>query len=425
MESNFAKLSWHSDLRTEYKNPFQPGMPGMGYFGNRYRGPGYAVDSAIVLDERGHVLRSTGDYPLPAPLGELVQSIYPPLPARPGSSAAIKDEAQIMDAPALEGPIHVFSNPSGFSPGPYLGYGQHLPAALALSREVVWQIAASGDEVITLNQHTHLQSYLQSGADPRLDATADAKFQFNQSDGLFQGLEVTAELTSVTETTSRKSKIYYTCRRLTGPELAAALAPPAPFVQPKLSELDLQKITGDLKSDDAGARQMALFRLSAATVDSPSPELMALVTAALTDSNIGARQPAMNFVAGHATKEQVPLLLKFLNDSDYGVRQNAIKALARLRDERAIQPLVDLVARSGSSDQDAVSTLTGFGSVAEKAVLTLFNERSTETRRQACAILQQIGTQASLEALQKQVGDSEQSVSQAASQAIQAITERQ
>ena len=170
---------------------------------------------------------------------------------------------------------------------------------------------------------------------------------------------------------------------------------------------------------------MALFRLSAATVDSPSPELMALVTAALTDSNIGARQPAMNFVAGHATKEQVPLLLKFLNDSDYGVRQNAIKALARLRDERAIQPLVDLVARSGSSDQDAVSTLTGFGSVAEKAVLTLFNERSTETRRQACAILQQIGTQASLEALQKQVGDSEQSVSQAASQAIQAITERQ
>jgi HEAT repeat protein len=75
--------------------------------------------------------------------------------------------------------------------------------------------------------------------------------------------------------------------------------------------------------------------------------------------------------------------------------------------------------------QDASSALINFGASAEKAVIALLNERSADTQRQACNILQQIGTGESLDALQKLVGDSDQSVSQAAVEAIRAIKQRQ
>jgi HEAT repeat protein len=69
--------------------------------------------------------------------------------------------------------------------------------------------------------------------------------------------------------------------------------------------------------------------------------------------------------------------------------------------------------------------LINIGPAAEKVVLGLLSERNTDTQKQACNILQQIGTAESLDALQKLVGDSEQSVSQAAVDAIRAIKLRQ
>ena len=69
--------------------------------------------------------------------------------------------------------------------------------------------------------------------------------------------------------------------------------------------------------------------------------------------------------------------------------------------------------------------MINFGAAAEKAVLGLLNERSAETQRQACNILQQIGTSESLEPLQKLIGDSDQQVNQAAVDAVRAIKQRQ
>ena len=130
--------------------------------------------------------------------------------------------------------------------------------------------------------------------------------------------------------------------------------------------------------------------------------------------------------SSHATTNQVPVLLKLLKDADWSSRQNATKALGKLKDERAIQPLADLIARGGSMyGQDASSALINFGVPAEKAVIALLNERNAETQRQACNILQQIGTGESLDALQKLVGDGEQQTSQAAVDAVRAIKQRQ
>jgi len=221
------------------------------------------------------------------------------------------------------------------------------------------------------------------------------------------------------------------CRLLHGEELAAAAAaPPSMFPTPaplvKLAANELPKLAADLKSADLATRHAAAARLSRADLESPSTELVQLVASLCSDTDQGIRQSVAMFLKTYATTNEVPLLLKLLKDSDWSARQNAIKALCRLRDERAIEPLTDEVARGPSGvEQDACTALVSIGAPAEPAVLELFKERSTETRRQACRILQQIGTSKSLEPLQSLVGDPDQSLSQMAGEAIRAIKQRE
>jgi HEAT repeat protein len=188
---------------------------------------------------------------------------------------------------------------------------------------------------------------------------------------------------------------------------------------------ELQKLMADLKSADIGTRRSAAGRLSKAELDSSSPDLLERMASLSTDGDNSIRQSVASFLNTYGTTNQVPSLLKLLKDSDWMAHQTAIKALGRIKDERAIEPLTHDVARGGSSVQDASSALIRIGSPAEKAVLQLLNEGSIETRRHACRILQQIGTSKSIEPLQDLVGDPDQSLSQTAVEAIRAIEYRE
>jgi hypothetical protein len=429
--TNAAILNWHGDLRTENRNQFRPGM---GFYGGQYmRGMnGFARGAELDINEFGQVLRNGGDYPLPVPLGELVAFIFEPLPPKVAGSLEIHDEALVLDAPLLTGPVESFASQSPFGPGaffgggPYGGYNpRNAPATLRVDRHVNWQVLSNTESGVTFRKTTSLRSLLQTGGDVRLSAQSEARLEFNLAAGRFDTIAGTGGFVSITETTSQQSKITFACHRLTGDALTAALAPPAPPVTVPLSDADIQKLLTDLKSDDDSTRRMAISRLSGATITTPPPELLSLLATMVTDSDMFNRMTAMNFLSQHATPDQVPVLLKVLDDSDMGIRQNAIKALARLRDPRAIGPLVGLVARGGSFTQDATSALISAGPDAEKAVLPLLNEKNVETRRQACVILQQIGTRDSLETLQKQMADPDQQLSQAAVEAVRAINARQ
>ena len=293
-----------------------------------------------------------------------------------------------------------------------------------MNRQVNWQAVSNTAEEVVFEKLTTLKSILQTGGDIRLTAQTDARLVFNLAAGRFDTIEGTAGLVSVTETTSRQSKIQFTCHRLTGDALTAALAPPAPPVTVPLSDENVQKLITDLKSDDDNTRRTAIMRLNGATITAPPAELLNLLAAMATDTDAFNRMSAMNFLGQHATQEQVPALLKLLNDSDMSIRQNAIKALTRLHDPRAIGPLVELVARGGNFNNDVTSALISAGPDAEKSVLPLLSEKNVETRRQACVILQQIGSRDSLDALQKQMADPDQQLSQAAVEAVRAINNR-
>jgi len=360
----------------------------------------------------------------------VVQFIFSPLPSQPVASQELKDEVQVLDAPQLLGPVQSFATASFNSPGYSMGRDpRNAPAALTLARSVTWQVLSNSPGMLTLEKHTQLHSLLLTGNEPRLQAGADERLEFDLTNGWFQAIKGTAELTSVTENTSRKSKIKYTCLHLTGAAEAGALAPPARPARPAstvLSANDLRQLITDLKSDDARNRRQALGLLQgSASVPAPPAELLNLLATELADPDQYTRMAAMNFLAEHATLEQLPTLVKCLKDGEMSIRRNAVRSMTHLQDERTIQPLVEYVARGDTFDQEAANALINQGPAAEKAVLTLLDEHAITTRRQACIILRQIGTRASLEPLQKQMTDPDQSLSQAAVDAVRAINERQ
>lgn len=434
--TNSVKLACRGNLKTDFKRtpPRGPGMYYGGYPGGMMSGMNiFPNDCEIELDSRGNEIRDGGDYVLAVPLGKLVQSLYEPLPAKPGAEE-LNDRVAVLDDPLWLGPADSFLNvrqngqPYGmrYNMG-YMGYQQQGPALLTLSRHATSRVKNSTADVLEWHRQTRLESFLRTGTEPRLVATSESDFTFDRNAGLFAKIETQADVSSQTETTARKAKVTFKSRLLAGEELAALLAPPPPPAPPrKLSAADLEKISADLRSPDLDTRRSALRQLSGVSVESPSNDFIDLVATMAADSDTFVHMTAASFLGTYGTTNQVPALLKLLKDSDWSSRQSAVKALGKLKDERAIQPLADLIARGGSMyGQDASAALMNIGAPAEKAVIGLLNERNAETQRQACSILQQIGTGESLDALQKLVGDSEQQTSQAAVEAIRAIKQRQ
>jgi len=430
--TNSAIIACRAMLKTENKRT-PPRGP---YFGSYYGGNFmpiqnvFANDCEIELDLQGNELRDPGDYVLAVPLGKLAQSLFEPFPAK-SLDGENSDTVMVLDDPFWLGPaanfLNIRQNGQPISMNYYYNGQRSSLAALAVSRSIVSRAKKSLGDALEWHQQTQLESMVKTSGEPRLKAACEADFTFDRSVGLLTSIEKQGDVTSQTETSSRHAKVSFKAHLLSGDELAAALAPPPPPALPrKLAGAELEKFTADLKSADIETRRGAMRQLNGAEIESPSAELIDLVAGLALDSDSFVKMTAANFVGPRATANQVPVLLKMLKDADWSARQNAAKALGRLKDERAIQPLADLVARgSNMGSQDASSALINIGAPAEKAVIALLSERNAETQRQACSILQQIGTDASIDPLQKLVGDSEQQTSQAAVDAIRAIKQRQ
>jgi hypothetical protein len=361
----------------------------------------------------------------------LISALAEPLPESPSASRwELSDESTVMDFPFWLGPSVQFCTPQPFGPPFYMNYGpRQSMATLAVSRHVVYRIATTTPETTTIHKQLALKSMLKTGSEPRVSASGEGDLVFDPEAGLFKSIEMQGSAVSSTETSSRYARIGFKCRLLQGTELVAAFATTATTAPPPLVKLtadELQKLTADLKSADLATRRNAAARLSNAELESPSPELLQFMASLCLDSDNTIRQSIAMFLKTYGTTNEVPALLKLLKNSDWQAHQDAIKALGRTRDERAIEPLVDDVARGSSpAQQDAFSALVSIGSPAEQAVLQMLKERNMETRRQACRLLQQIGTNKSIEPLQDLVSDPDQSLSQTAVEALRAIKYRE
>ena len=89
---------------------YRPGAP-MPLSAYTYGYPGQ--DKEIVIDERGRIVRTSGDLALPIPLGQLAASLVQPFPAEATAGWEEEQEVFVLDEPLLQGPAPAFFNSQG------------------------------------------------------------------------------------------------------------------------------------------------------------------------------------------------------------------------------------------------------------------------------------------------------------------------
>jgi hypothetical protein len=392
-------------------------------------------EKELVIDDRGRLVRQAGDQALPIPLGQLAASLVQPFPAEATAGWEEEHEVFVLDEPLLQGPAPLFLSQQGG----YGGFGAYYPGrpaqgALAARQKVKVKVTDATPETLTLQKTLSLDSLMLTGSEPRVSATGEGRIEFDRALGLPKLVELDCKTLAVTENLSRRSLVTLHWQLLEGAEREKALAPPPPRApETKLAPLEVAKLREQLKSEDLGTRQAAARDLSGRGLGSATPELLNQMASLANDPDDTVRRAALTILANHGAKEHVPLLIKGLNDSDTGVRAAIAKGLGRIKDPRAIEPLVNLLA-IGQSDpfysrpsreSAAADALVHIGSAAEPAVLALLKEKNIETRIQACTVLKQIGTKKSLGPLKDLTLNPSKELSEAAAEACRSIQSRE
>ncbi len=166
----------------------------------------------------------------------------------------------------------------------------------------------------------------------------------------------------------------------------------------------------------------ALSTLKETLPDERRAEVVKALEPLLNDTNIFTRQEAVDALGVWGDKDTVPILLKAMRDKD--TRRQAMKALGRLKDERAAEPLAERLEEFFDR-HDAAEALKSMGTIAEKAVLARLNHHDWQVSTTVCEILGAVGTKQSIPPLEKVAAAGDHMVVDSAKKALQSIKARQ
>ncbi|MGO9200529.1 MAG: HEAT repeat domain-containing protein [Limisphaerales bacterium] len=435
--TNLIGLSFRGQLRPKSMGGMQPMMGFRPGYPMPLSALAYGPQSQsreLVIDERGDIVQQAGDLALPIPLGQLMASLVQPLPAEATAGWETERDVFVTDEPLLQGPAAAFLNAQG---GFGYGYfpGRPPQAVLAARQKNRMNVSEVTPATITLQQVLSLDSRMLTGLEPRVSATGEGRIVLDRALGLPERVELGCKTVVATEDLSRLSVLTLRWQLLEGAERDQAMAPPPPPPAPETSFTpeEMARLQDKLTSDDPAGRQAAARDLSGSRLATPSLGLLSLMVSLANDPDDTVRHAALTVLANHGAKEHAPLLIKALNDPDPGVRAAMAKGLGRLKDPRAIDALVNLLATGQDGQPNyrppgesaAVEALARIGGAAEPAVLALLKERNIETRRQVCNLLKRIGTKKSLGPLKDLTLSSSKELSEAAAEACRSIQARQ
>ena len=417
-DAEVATVSLTASLRPQAGERAMPPSFGASWNPFEFRPYGYApqLGCQAEVDSRGQVLREMGELNLPPPFNEIYRFLFARFPETPSTEWEAQSEQTL--------PADVWGNrrvpPWYYGPA---GPGSRAPARMAASRREKYQLLSVNEGVARCRWELTIDSYARVANGPRWQITATGEMQFQSESGSLQGLEMQCTAAWSTETLVRRAPMVLRCQRVPVQQLETLLAAAAPKPPETLSETDVRRLLAELDSGDSERSFKAANTLMTANVSSVSSDLLALLAERIGTTENHAQSAIVRLFTLYATPQHVPRLLGLLKTSDIPARTEAIQALGRLKEKRASEPLAEMVAR-GSDYGSAEEALKQIGPPAEEAVLRLLQEKHLETRRRACEILQRIGTRRSLEPLREVVLASDETLGNAARQAVQEIQAR-
>lgn len=179
-----------------------------------------------------------------------------------------------------------------------------------------------------------------------------------------------------------------------------------------------------LANSSAGTRRSAVEFFSKATLTEAQRVAVAKAMHTLvTDPDKGVADATRRALKTLATKADADFLLEKMNSTDDALRVFATDILVDLKDVRVAKPLAAML-QDRMKTHYAGNALIRLGSSAEPSVLALLSSEDPTTRKRAAEVLANIGTSASLPALQRATKDKDFFAKVAADRALNAIKAR-
>lgn len=197
---------------------------------------------------------------------------------------------------------------------------------------------------------------------------------------------------------------------------------PAEQVPVVTGDPELDRALANLEAKNDADRKAAADRLAGMTPNQHRRVVVQKIAEQLRTDQPFDREPLLRALGVWAAAAEVPILIELLDNKDILTRNLTLDALGKLRDERAVKPVVRCFLEFNTR-WHAEQALKALGPLAEKEVLALLDQPDKKDLWiPAIYILKDIGTEQSLPALEE--ASKEFSMKGVAEGAIAAIKKR-
>jgi DNA-directed RNA polymerase subunit RPC12/RpoP len=208
--------------------------------------------------------------------------------------------------------------------------------------------------------------------------------------------------------------------RMKPPPVVVSHVPPAPHVT---GDSEIDRVLADLGNANPNACRVAAEKLATMKPDEHQA-VVAQKLAGLADARDDATRNAVVQALGTwATPAEMPVLIRSLNHPNVPTRRAALQVIGKFQDPQSLAPVVGCLQDIRTRDL-AEKTLKEMGPMAEKGVLPLLNDQDGFLRLSAVKVLKDVGSQASVPALQALANSDDIVLKGPAQEALTAIAAR-
>lgn len=199
---------------------------------------------------------------------------------------------------------------------------------------------------------------------------------------------------------------------------------PEPEVEPPplTGDREMDRLLARLGGKNREAVHDAAEKLAAMQPNPHRPLVAGKLAEVLQTAEIRNRTPLVRALGVWGTAKEVPVLIRFLDDANINTRHEALQALGKLPDERAVEPAIRCLAIFETT-WHAEQALKAMGPVAEKGLLAVLRQPNKDLWVPALRILKEIGTEQSIPALEE-ASQGDFSIRGVAAGALEAVRKR-
>lgn len=393
--------------------------------------PAQSEQGKLLVSELGELIDSTGSVQLPHLLGPLGSLPIEPLPSdgeQTWQTTRVTALTQIIGQESANNqmPSRYRRRRGGGNP-----FAQRAQVVVVPALEVsAYELHQTSPGRVQLKKKYVFTTLQKEGTPPLAQMTGEGTVMFNSQEGFPESMEFRATMVRSAGAVSVTVPITFAWNRVDQTVLndarsraAAGNAAPAvpagvaakPAVASTTQEVD--RLLRELKTAGNAAQKSVavntLVRMQ--PIDQRRSQVTQAVEPLMRDTNAMLRDGAIRAMGVWGTKDNVPALLKMLDQLDSSIRRSTMEALGKIPDKRGAEAVAKLLPNEADR-RDASSALKAMGQVAESEVIGLLKHKDKKVRAEACQVLAEIGGKKSIAALKKMLQSDKDSWSRAAAQ---------